>query len=125
MKAFMLAGVCALALATVCASDACAQCRSGGGGGSQGAATTASTGATGSTGSAQLLTGPGSWAYDVAVAQQVQMAYARQQAVAAAQKAAKQAERKAKSQAVARQRRASELYRRDRIREQSLVAANH
>jgi hypothetical protein len=61
----------------------------------------------------------------MAVAQQMQAAYARQQAVVAAQKAAKQAERKAKAQAVARQRRASELYRRDRIREQSLVAVNN
>jgi hypothetical protein len=57
-------------------------------------------------------------------ARQVQVAYARQQALVAAQKAANQAERKAKAQAVARQRRASELYRRDRMREQSLLAAN-
>jgi hypothetical protein len=85
---------------------------------------TAANTASSSTGSAQLLTGPGSWAYDVMAAQQVQMAYARQQAIAAAQKAARQAERKAAAQAVARQRRASELYRRSQAKEQALLAAN-
>jgi hypothetical protein len=127
MKALILAGACALALVLFSAGDALAQCRGGGGGGggSQAATMTASTGTTASSGSAQLLTGPGSWAHDVMAAQMVHAAYARQQAVVAAQKAAKQAERKAKAQAVARQRRASELYRRDRVREQSLLAANN
>jgi hypothetical protein len=124
MKAFLLAGAGALALATVCADGAYAQCRSGGGG-TQGTATTASAGTTTASGSAQLLTGPGSWAYDMMAARQVQVAHARKQALVAAQQAARQAERKAKAQAVARQRRASELYRRDRMREQLLLAANH
>jgi len=127
MKALMLAGGCALALATACAQEARAQCEGGGGGSSGAAMTAATTGGTsavGSTGDARPLTGPGSWAYDVMLAQQMQMASARQQAIAAAQKAAKQAQRKAQAQAVARQRRASELYRRERLREEALLAAN-
>ena len=126
MKAYVLASASALVLATACRWSAWGQCQSGGGGGSSGtpAAMTASGGSSGGSGTAQLLTGPGSWAYDVMAAQQVQLAYARSQAVAAAQKAAKQADRKAKAQSVARQRRASELYRRDRLKEAALLAAN-
>jgi len=69
-----------------------AQCQGGGGGT---AASTASTGTTtgGTTaGSAQLLTGPGSWAYNVMMAQAIQRQIAQRQYIAAVQK---QAERQA------------------------------
>jgi hypothetical protein len=123
MKRFMGLGVVALALAVVSSSDAWGQCRGGGGGGQSAASgtTTAATGSTGSTGT--LLTGPGSWAYDVMMAQQMQAAAMRQQMAMAAAKAKYRQERKAQSQAVARQRRASELYRREQSR-QTLLAAN-
>ena len=121
-----MASASALVLGDRLPWSAWGQCQSGGGGGCRRttAAMTASGGSGGGSGTAQLLTGPGSWAYDVMAAQQVQVAYARRQAIAAAQKAAKQADRKAKAQSVARQRRVSELYRRDRVKEAALLAAN-
>jgi hypothetical protein len=122
MKRFMGLGAVALALTLVSSSDAWGQCRGGGGGQSAASGTTtAATGTTGSTGT--LLTGPGSWAYDVMMAQQMQAAAMRQQMAIAAAKAKYRQERKAQSQAVARQRRASELYRREQSR-QTLLAAN-
>jgi hypothetical protein len=122
MKRFVGLGAVALALVVVSSSDAWGQCRGGGGGQSAASGTTtAATGTTGSTGT--LLTGPGSWAYDVMMAQQMQAAAMRQQMAIAAAKAKYRQERKAQSQAVARQRRASELYRREQSR-QTLLAAN-
>jgi hypothetical protein len=122
MKRFVGLGAVALALVVVSSSDAWGQCRGGGGGQSAASGTmTAATGTTGSTGT--LLTGPGSWAYDVMMAQQMQAAAMRQQMAITAAKAKYRQERKAQSQAVARQRRASELYRREQSR-QTLLAAN-
>jgi hypothetical protein len=118
MKALGLAIAAALALVVLCAEGAWGQgCQSGGGGGgttSTGTSTAGTTTASGS--SAQLLTGPGSWAYDVMRAQQVRAVYARRQAVVAAQKAAKDRLRKEMSQAVARERRQQELYRRSQAK---------
>jgi hypothetical protein len=122
MKRCMWLGAVALALVAMSSSDAWGQCRGGGGGGQSAASGTAATaGTSGSTGT--LLTGPGSWAHDVMMAQQMQVAVARQQMAIAAAKAKYRQERKSQSQAVARQRRASELYRREQSR-QTLLAAN-
>lgn len=119
MKRSRWLGAVALALVVLAGSDAWGQCGGGGGGQSGSAATTTATGASGSTGA--LLTGPGSWASDVMLAQQMQAAYMRQQMALAAAKAKYRQERKAHSQAVARERRASELYRREQSRETLLA----
>jgi hypothetical protein len=123
MKALGLASAAALVLVVLCAEGAWGQgCQGGGGGG--GGMTAGSAGGTGSTAAtgASLLTGPGSWAYDVMLAQQVQMVQARRQAIVSAQKAAKAKERKDKSQAVARERRQQELYRRSQAKVNALAA---
>src|SRR6187397_2899779 len=77
---------------------AVAQCRGGGG---QGGGTTGTTGTNGTTstaalaglsgGGASLLTGPGSLAYDMMMAQMVQQRVAQQQAMLAMQKQQAQA----------------------------------
>src|SRR4029453_907756 len=123
MKALVLAGAAALALVALCAGDALGQgagCGSRGGGTST--AGTSSGGTTSASGSsAQLLTGPGSWAYDVMAGQQVQAASMQQRAIAAAQKAAKDRARKKRAQAVARERRQEELYRRSQAKSNALA----
>lgn len=122
MKALVLASAAALGMVALCAEGAWGQgCQAGGGGGTA-TASTASTGTTtaGASG-ARLLTGPGSFAYDVMVAQQLQSAYLKQQAVAAAIKAAKDKAYKAKVQAVARERRQEELYRRSQAKANALA----
>lgn len=69
-------------------SEVQAQCQGGGGGAAASAASTgSSTGGT-TTGTAQLLTGPGSWAYDVMMAQAIQRQIAQRQYIAAVQKQA-------------------------------------
>jgi len=122
MKALGLASAAALALVVLCADGARGQgCQSGGGGGG----TTSTDGTTTASGSsAQLLTGPGSWAYDVMRAQQVRAVYAQRQFVAAAQKAARDRLRKEMSQAVARERRQQELYRRSQAKVNAMALAS-
>jgi len=71
-----------------------AQCQAGGGGGGT---TTASTGTSGgTTTSGTLLTGPGSYMYDLMVAQAIQSQMAQRNAMLAAQKQAQRAEDLAK-----------------------------
>lgn len=91
-----------------------AQCR-GGGGGSQ----TAGGAAVGwaSSGGGEMLTSPGSWAYDRMMQQVVMQAYARRQAALAVEQAEREAEQKAARQATHQARRQSELARRARYRE--------
>ena len=123
MKALVLASAAALAMVAFCAEGAWGQgCQAGGGGGSTTTTSTASTGtSTASASGARLLTGPGSLAYDVMMAQQLQSAYVKQQATAAALKAAKDKAYKAKVQAVARERRQEELYRRSQAKANALA----
>ena len=127
MKILGLASAAALAMVMLCAADAHAQrtCGGGGGGGSGGTASTSvvASGGTVSSG-AGLLTGPGSWAYDVIRTQAAQRAVAEQKAIAAAKRAAKHNERKADAQAVARQRRQEELYRRSQAKAEGLALAS-
>jgi hypothetical protein len=124
MKALMLASAVALAVVAVCAEGAFGQgCQMAGGGGGTSAASTASGGTTtgsGTTG-ARLLTGPGSWAYGVMLAQRVQAVSAQQRMIAAARKAAKDNAYKAKVQAVARERRQEDLYRRSQAKAGALA----
>lgn len=123
MKALVLAGAGALAMVAFCAGDALGQgAGCGGRGGGTSTAGTSTGGATSASGSsAQLLTGPGSWAYDVMAAQQVQAVSMQQRAIAAALKGAKDRARKEKAQAVARERRQEELYRRSRAKSNALA----
>ena len=89
------------------------------------ASSTSTGGTTSSAGSGgQLLTSPGSWAYDVMMAQQVRAVYAQRQAIATAQKAAKDKARKEKAQAVARERRQEELYRRSQAKANAMALAS-
>ncbi len=72
-----------------------AQCQAGGGGG--GTTTTTSTGTSGgTTTSATLLTGPGSYMYDLMMAQAIQSQMAQRNAMLAAQKQAQRQEDLAK-----------------------------
>ena len=125
MKALVLASATALAMVALCAEGAWGQgCQMGSGGG--GTASTASTSSGGTTTSAggsggRLLTGPGSHAFGVMMAQRAQAAYMQQRMIAAAQKAAKDKAYKAKVQAVARERRQEELYRRSMAKASALA----
>ena len=124
MKAVMLASAAALAVVAVCAQSAMGQgCQmSSGGGGGTTTASAAGGGTTSSGGSGgRLLTGPGSWAYDVMLAQRVQAVSAQQRMIAAAQKAAKDKAYKAKVQARARELRQEELYRRSQAKANALA----
>lgn len=123
MKAVMWASAAALAVVAVCAQSAMGQgCQMSGSGGGTTTASAAGGGTTSSGGSGgRLLTGPGSWAYDVMLAQRVQAVSAQQRMIAAAQKAAKDKAYKAKVQARARERRQEELYRRSRTKANALA----
>ncbi|HEX5104585.1 MAG TPA: hypothetical protein VFV87_12280, partial [Pirellulaceae bacterium] len=70
-----------------------------------------------------LLTGPGSWAYDVMAAQQMRGAILQRQYAIAAQKAQEDAAQKAARLATHTQRRISEQYRCQRFREFLAAAA--
>lgn len=74
-------------------SAAFGQCRGGGGGATVAAGANGGSGnvvlPAGVSGSGQLLTGPGSWYYDVMMQQQLQQALARQQYAVAVAKAEK------------------------------------
>src|SRR5262245_374911 len=67
-----------------------AQCRGGGGGG--GTTTTSTSSTSGGTTSATLLTGPGSYMYDLMMAQAIQSQIAQRNAMIAAQKQAERQE---------------------------------
>jgi hypothetical protein len=124
VRTLMWASATALAVVAVCAQSAMGQgCQmSGGGGGGTTAASASGDGTTTSGGSGvRLLTGPGSLAYDVMLAQRVQAVSAQQRMIAAAQKAAKGKAYKAKVQARARERRQEELYRRSRTKANALA----
>ncbi len=118
---FVSLAVVGAALVAVWAGEVWGQCQDGGGGGQ---ASTASTGSGGGIviAPARLLTGPGSWAYDVMISQRQSQAYWQQQfALAMAQARKKQAEH-ARRVAYAQQRREAEAYRRQRDKEQRLAA---
>lgn len=119
MKVVSLVAV-GVVLAALCAREAHGQCQGGGGG--QAAAATAESGGGAVIAPARLLTGPGSWAYDVMVAQRMQQAYRqRQLAIAVTQARQKQAEH-ARRVAYAQQRREAEAYRRQLDKEKRLAA---
>ena len=123
MKGVMLASAAALAVVAVCAERAFGQgCQMSGSGGGTTTASAAGGGTTSSGGSGgRLLTGPGSWAYDVMLAQRVQAVSTQQRMIAAAQKAAKDKAHKAKVQARARELRQEELYRRSQAKANALA----
>lgn len=125
MKALVLASAAALAVVALCAQDALGQGCSGGGGSAMTASASGGTTSTGSATSggsgARLLTGPGSYAFDVMLAQRVQAVSMQQRALAAAAKSAKDKAYKAKVQAVARERRQEELYRRSQAKANALA----
>ena len=121
MRSILFWSACALIFCLASASDAAAQCGGGRGGQTTGSTTLASGTAT-STG--QLLTGPGSWAYDVALQSQMQRVMLQRQSALAAQEAREDAERDARRKSTWTQRRASEVMRRQARREEALAAAN-
>ena len=121
MKAVALAVVFGAAVVALPAESVWGQCRGGNGGGT--ATTAATTGGAGGAVTGTLLTGPGSWAYDVMMQQQMQAAYMQRQMALVKQKAQADQAKKAARIATHSQRRLSELYRRDARRE-SLAAAN-
>lgn len=114
MRSILLRSACALMLVAISATDATAQCR--GGGGATNGGTTAGTASAATTGG-QLLTGPGSWAYDAVRQSQMQRVMLQRQYAIAAQEAREDAERDAKRKATRTQQRASELMRRQARRE--------
>lgn len=126
MKPFVYAGAISCALAVVPATDVVAQCRGRSGGGT---AQTAAVAANSSSGgvviaSGQLLTSPGSWAYDVMQQQQLQQAAMQRQYALAVQKAQQREAKYARRLANAQKHRAEQAYQRERDRQRRSLAAN-
>lgn len=115
------AGIALLLLAGIGAGEVFGQCAAGGGGGGM-------TGGTGGTSvivptGGQLLTGPGSWAYDVIVQERMQRAYQQALYAQAVQQALADQAKKARRLANAQKRRAAEQYRRLHERDARIAAA--
>jgi hypothetical protein len=115
------AGIALLLLAGIGAGEVFGQCAAGGGGGG-------TTGGTGGTSvivptGGQLLTGPGSWAYDVIVQERMQRAYQQALYAQAVQQALADQAKKARRLANAQKRRAAEQYRRLHERDARIAAA--
>lgn len=112
MKSYLWILGVAASLALLSGGSAFGQCRGGGGQRASQATAAVTTGGT-SVGTAQLLTGPGSWQYDVLMQQQLQQALARQQQAIALQKAKKAQAKFEKRLANAQKHRAEAAYKRE------------
>jgi hypothetical protein len=123
MKVVLVAGVLCCALAVIPAS-AFGQCRGGGGGGQTAAVAATSGSGTTTVASGQLLTSPGSWAYDMMLQQQMQQAFQRRQFALAVQKAQEKQAKLAKRMANAQKHRAEQAYQREMDRQRRSLAAN-
>lgn len=125
MKMFLALVVLVAALVALPASNAWGQCRAGGSGQGGGGAAQTALGSGGGVSTGQLLTGPGSWAYDVMLQQQAQAAYRQQQQAIAYAKAQKKQEKFARRLAAAEKHRAEALYKREFDRQaRSLASSN-